>query len=784
VSACRLATFSALLALLAVPLAGAQPLRPLPLVAGAPDSLVVADLVVGDARVVFASTEAVEVISHNGVVVLTPRADFEGLALVPYATDGTARALPVRVRRLIPHTFTYPASPAAERVHVIGQFNDWSRSRHPLVRQPDGSWSLTLDLDPGRYEYKFTVDGAEVLDPGNPERVPNPFGDFNNILVVPPRHAEALALHVVGFAGGEVELAFERGGRPADVGAMEVIALLDGTPLGTHRFRTAGDRLFVHIGPHDEGTLLVATTGGGQSTRMASIPLRDGAPLPTDAFTWNDAVIYQIMVDRFHDGDRANTRPVPHDSVATRANYHGGDLQGILDRMEEGYFDRLGVNTLWLSPVVQNTDRAHREYPPPYRYYTGYHGYWPTHPTEVEERFGDMALLERLVREARGRGMRVLLDFVANHIHEDHPFFREHSEWFGTLELPDGRLNLRKWDEHRLTTWFEPYLPSFDFEGSTDAVEAMTDNAVWWLLASGADGFRHDAVKHIPNHFWRTLTRKVREQVDSQRDVRAFQIGETFGSYDLIASYVNTGQLDAQFNFNLYDTALYAFLDPDADFAVLDSEMHRTLDVYGVDHLMGNLMDSHDKPRFPALVEGHVPDASGDDKEPGWHSHITVEDPATYGRVELYLAYLLTIPGVPTIYYGNEIGKTGANDPDNRRPMRFGEELAPEERELKERVSRLIGLRRDLPALRRGGFHTLHAAGDTWAYLRDGVDSRVVVALNKGVEAATLRLALPAALVATSGVDALSGEAVEVSGDTLVIGVPAGSYRVVALGGF
>jgi cyclomaltodextrinase / maltogenic alpha-amylase / neopullulanase len=310
----------------------------------------------------------------------------------------------------------------------------------------------------------------------------------------------------------------------------------------------------------------------------------------------------------------------------------------------------------------------------------------------------------------------------------------------------------------------------------------MTDSAVWWLAASGADGFRHDAVKHIPNAFWRTLTRKIRDEIDPHRDLPVFQIGETFGSYELIAGYVNPGQLDAQFNFNLYDTALYAFLDPEADLAVLDAEMHRTLDFHGVDHVMGNLMDSHDKPRFPALVEGDVPDESGDDKEIGWHRDITVDDPATYRRTELYLAYLLTTPGVPTVYYGNEIGMTGANDPDNRRPMRFGDELSMLEQAHKERVARLISLRRDLPVLRRGGFHTVHASGDTWAFLRAGTDGRVLVALNKGIEDMDLALTLPDALAnGPSAVDAFEGSAVNWEGDQVRLRVPAGGYRVIIL---
>ncbi len=778
--------------LIAAPAAAQHPpIRPLSLVAGQPDTVLVADLLVTDEVPVFESTPAVAVSYDGGAgtLALLPVADFEGLGLVPFTLGGEALALPVRSRILTPHTFTFRAEEPAERVHVIGQFNDWSRTRDALAAPADGgAWQIILPLDAGRYEYKFTVDGEEVLDPASDAVVPNGLGGFNNVLVVPPRHAEPVALHTVGFrerapvqGGGVMEFAFERGGEPAVVQPEEVVALVGNRPLPPERIGTDGDRIAVRVEPGDAGALRVAVAQGGQATRFAVVPLVDGRPLAPDAFSWRDAMLYQILIDRFADGDPSNSRPVPHDSVAARANYHGGDLRGVLDKLEEGYFADLGVNVLWLSPVVENTDRAHREYPPPHRFYTGYHGYWPTHPERVEERFGDMDLLRRTIDAAHERGIRVLLDFVANHVHEDHPYFREHRDWFGTLELPDGRKNLRLWDEQRLTTWFEPYLPSFDFEGSDAALEAMTDNAVWWLEQTGADGFRHDAVKHIPNRFWRTLTRKVREEVDSERELPAYQIGETFGSYGLTSSYVTPGQLDAQFNFNLYDAAKYVFLDPAADFEVLDQEMQRSLDVYGADHVMGNLMDSHDKARFLAYADGDLARDAPDDKEPGWLADIRVDDPASYRRAELYLAYLLTTPGVPTVYYGDEIGMTGANDPDNRRPMRFGLEVTADERALKDRVSSLVRLRRERPALRRGGFHTLHAEGDAWAYLRASADDRVLVALNKGSEPKTLTLGLPDPLAAVAATDALTGETVRVEGGAVKLAVPAGGYRVVGL---
>jgi len=788
-----LLSFGALVCALLAPSAAAQPdrpIRPLSLVAGQPDTVLVADFVVSNAPVAFTSTPEVEAAydPESGTAVLTSRADFEGLTLVPFTVGSDTLALPVRSIVLAERTFRFDPEGEVASVHLIGQFNDWSRTRDAML-DPDGDgvYETTVAVESGRYEYKFYTlapDGTpgEPLDPSNPETVPNGLGGTNNVLVVPPRFDETAAPHIVGSDAGAVTFAYERGRKPAEPQPGDVIALLGNRPLFGERIAVTGDRIAVRVEPGDTGVLRVAVSeDDGLATRFASVTLEDGQP--ADDFAWRDAVIYQILVDRWRDGDPSNSRPVPGDSIAARANYHGGDLAGILQQLRAGYLDRLGVNTLWLSPVIENTDRAHREYPPPHRTYTGYHGYWPTHPERVEERFGDMALLRTLIEEAQARGIRVLLDFVANHTHEDHPFFREHRDWFGTLDLPDRRKNLRLWDEQRLTTWFEPYLPSFDF-GNDAALEAMTDNAVWWIETSGADGFRHDAVKHIPNRFWRTLTRKLRA-VDAKRVARGeaplYQIGETFGSYDLTASYVTPGQLDAQFNFNLYDTAKYVFLDPAADFAVLDAEMQRTLDVYGPDHVMGNLMDSHDKARFLAYADGDLDRDAPDDKEVGWLTDIRVDDPASYRLAELYLAYLLTTPGVPTIYYGDEIGMTGANDPDNRRPMRWGDDVTPDERALLERVTALVRLRRDRSALRRGGFHTLHAEGDVWAYLRAGADGRTLIALNKGGESETVTPDLPAALAPSIATDALTGKDVPVRAGRIALTVPAVGYRIVDL---
>ena len=363
-----------------------------------------------------------------------------------------------------------------------------------------------------------------------------------------------------------------------------LFVLLDNTKVPENKISLDGNYISVNFNYDelDDQTLRIAVSKDGKVSNIQTVKLVDGKPKSNDVFTWEDGIIYSLMIDRFKDGDSDNNNPVIHDSLSPKANYMGGDLEGVMEKLTEGYFEDLGINVIWISPVYDNPNEAFKEFPAPHRYYSGYHGYWPISSYTVDEHFGTLDDVKNIVKKAHSKGIKVLLDFVSNHTHTDHPYFKEHRDWYGQLELPDGRLNLRFWDEYRLTTWFEPYLASFDYLGSEEALEEMTDVAVWWLLETGADGYRHDAVKHVPNKFWRRLNEKIKQQVESKRELPVYQIGETFGSYELISSYVNNGQLHAQFNFNLYDVALPTFIRKGSSFMTLDKEVHKTFSVYGV----------------------------------------------------------------------------------------------------------------------------------------------------------------------------------------------------------
>lgn len=527
-------------------------------------------------------------------------------------------------------------------------------------------------------------------------------------------------------------------------------------------------------------TLRVLVSQHGKPTNIQQIVLWNGIPAAKASTTrsWNDCVIYSIMIDRFKDGDKSNDRPVVHDSIFFQANYQGGDFRGIINKIDEGYFDELGVNTLWISPVNDNPDVAFREYPSPYRWYSGYHGYWPISEKKVEEKFGSMKELKELISKAHKHHLKVLLDLVTHHVHIDHPFYKEHPEWFGTLDLPDGRKNLRLWDEYRLTTWFEPYMPSFDFIKSEEALKIVSDNAIWWLTETGADGFRHDAVKHVPNKFWRTLTRKLKEKIEIPMHKKVYQIGETFGDYDLIASYVNNGQLTAQFNFNLSYFAIPVFLEPDRSFSSVDFHMKRSFASFGHNNLMGNIMDSHDKVRYMAYADGKVKNQGIDTREMAWKNPPTVDHPSSYRKAELYLAYMFTIPGLPVIYYGSEFGMTGVDDPDNRRMMRFGDRLSIHERQMLKETRKIVKMRNQHSALRYGDFLTLQADTIIYAYMRSDMNERILVVLNKSDRVQTIDLRLPEMYHSCELADVISNEKVNIKNDRTTISIPPIGWRV------
>ena len=767
-------------------------IQPIILTTGQTDSVLISDLFFAkEYKIQFKPHEnfAIEYSELDKLLILSPKANFEGLTLIEFTFGGEKYHIPVRSELKQTHTFRFKPDKKYNKISVFGSFNSWNRENLPMYdKEGDGIYERQIPFDPGRYEYRFYAEGNEFIDEKNPEKIPNPFGEYNSVLTIKAPEQDKSYLHILGKKNSQngIEFLFyyEQGDDSEKILKNNLIALLDNQKVNEKHIEINDNKIKLSFTADDlngNTVFRIAVNQNGKPTLFQTVRLNHSQHTRKSPshFEWQDAVMYSIMIDRFRDGDPKNNRPVEHPELSPKVNYYGGDLQGIIQKLHQGYFDSLNVNVLWLSPVNHNTDEAFREWPAPHRFFTAYHGYWPTHSEKVEERFGDLKTLKSLIDVAHRRGIKILLDFTANHTHIDHPFFQEHKDWFGTLDLPDGRKNIRFWDEYRLTTWFEPFMPSFDYLGSNEALEMMTDNAIWWLKKTGVDGFRHDAVKHVPNRFWRRLTQKIKQEIVSKNKRSIYQIGETFGDYDLISSYVNNGQLDAQFNFNLYFTARSIFLTPKADFKILADEMQKTFAVYGMNNLMGNLMDSHDQVRYMALADGDLKLDTPNASEIGWSNPPQVDHPESYEKAKLYLTYIFTIPGVPTLYYGDEIGMTGASDPDNRRPMRFNGQLSADEKKMLHDVRNIVRLRREHSALRHGDFQTLLADQNCFVYLRSDMNERILVALNKSSKPRQVKIVFPKLYLANSAVDLVNGEKISTKNNhQMELDIPPTGYMV------
>ena len=448
-------------------------------------------------------------------------------------------------------------------------------------------------------------------------------------------------------------------------------------------------------------------------------------------------VLYSLMIDRFVDGRTDNDMPLNSPLVNHKVDYWGGDILGVTKTLESGYFDSLGVTTIWLSPITQNPYNAWGQIHDPETKFSGYHGYWPYYATAVDVRYGTDEELRDLLDKAHKDNKNVILDYVSNHMHIESPTLTAHPDWTTPSDTPDGRPNRQLYDEFRLTTWFDDHIPTLDLERA-DICAQLTDSALFWMKEFEFDGFRHDATKHVPEQYWRMLTRKL---YDSLPGRTFYQIGETYGSTALINSYVKPGMQDAQFDFNVYDTYIWATTRPDGSFEGLASRINEDLSVYGSHHLMGNITGNHDRSRYICLASGDV-SQDEDQKLAGWHRDILVTNPKGYDYLKMLHALNFTIPGVPCIYYGDEYGQPGANDPDNRRWMQF-EGLTPDEQATLVETERLAHLHNTSMPLIYGDYKLLLADKDVMAWSRTYMGETVVTVLNKGGEPRTVELTLP-----------------------------------------
>jgi cyclomaltodextrinase len=398
----------------------------------------------------------------------------------------------------------------------------------------------------------------------------------------------------------------------------------------------------------------------------------EGAPPPPPDWS-RDALCYHVMVDRF--ARSGESLPPPGDATAL----YGGTLDGIREHLD--HIVGLGCDVLWLSPVHQSPS---------------HHGYDHEDFLTVEPRYGGDAALLRLVEAAHERDMRVLLDFVPNHTGRGHHLFRDAIEKDGDAA---GYYRFWQWPHYYRCFSDVVSLPELD-TGDRNVQQQLVRAAQHWLTAYGADGVRCDHVAGVDPAFWVELRRGLRAITPD-----ALVLGEATGLPEWLARYA--GRLDAIFDFDLAYYVRQALargrMDASGFAAWLDDHDRAYPGL-----ALANLLDNHDMNRFLWMAGGNL------------------------DRLKLAATLLLTLPGMPVIYYGTEVGLSQRFDgvienAEARLPMLWGSE---QNQDLLAHFQALGRMRRDSVALRRGDRRTVLADAEVFAYERSTPGESVIVALN------------------------------------------------------
>jgi glycosidase len=713
------------------------------------------------------------------------------------ATDGDASGtLPCAT------TFRYvpAAGTTAASVQVTGEWNDFARPG-AVLRGPDAQGAFTgeVHLLPGLVAYKLVIDGTFALDPT--ARLRKHVGGVENSAVrVVDCHAPTLGLLTQsttrsspGQGRFQATVAFRKGqdGPPLDGGSIAVTLRHDGTrsPMAAG-LDPAKEILSIDASGLADGKYSIfvdAKDGAGRAAKT----LRLVFWIEASAFSWQDATIYMVMVDRFKNGDTSNDAPRTP-SADERADFQGGDLQGLRQVIASGELDRLGINTLWLSPFHSNPAGAYLAQDGVHLS-TGYHGYWPTRARQVDARIGGDPALKALVAEAHAHGIRVLQDFVVNHVHKEHEYVAQHPSWFRT-GCVCGTASC-DWTAHRLDCMFSDYLPDVDW--TVPAVgEQFGDDAVYWLDTFDLDGLRIDAVKHVEDASIINLTARLRDEFEAA-GTRVFLTGETAmgwngdsvpqnqSEYDTISRYIGPHGLDGQFDFVLYHAAAYRTFDYDekgllhADFWAQESGRQ-----YPTGAVMTPYIDSHDTARSVTVATYRGQDASHARSIATDNKWSNVAGPPTdaepYQRHRLAMAWLFGLPGAINLYYGDEYGQWGGADPNNRAAWRGDQSLVGEEASTLAFARKLGAARRELSALRRGSYRPIYGTDDALVFARvTGAGEVALVALTRLAGGTTMHATLPATLGVADGTtlrDRLGGsDAVVIHGAIAITLGPRGA---------
>ena len=480
---------------------------------------------------------------------------------------------------------------------------------------------------------------------------------------------------------------------------------------------------------------------GNKFSTTVDVEITDRVKKNENDFDWDEAVVYFMMTDRFFDGNESNNTASGTDTYGDNPGlYHGGDFAGVTAKLD--YLQDLGVNTIWLTPIVKNiagvtvTDEGKEDVP----YNAAYHGYWASDFTKLNPTMGTTEEFKTMISEAHKRGMRIMVDIVVNHA------------GYGTESTFADMLRDKSVSEGDIKSW-QSGLPDFATE-KADVRAKLVEWQTSWMKDYGVDYFRVDTVKHVDSTTWAALKNSTTEVNPSFK-----MIGEYYGAgYASNGSTLGSGQMDADLDFDFNDQAT-SFVS--GNISSVEKFLSARNSALNNTYMTGQFLSSHDEDGFKAaLMNGKK----------------YTEDEAT--SAALVAATLqLTAKGIPVIYYGEEVGLSGLNNypyQTNRYDMDFSK--ATKDNVTYQHYKNLLSIRNAYTDVFARGSRTVVAGSDEEGYdvvSRSYGGTTLYVGMN--IKDTAKEVKVPVSLAAGTEVkDLYSGATYTVGSDkTVAVTIPA-----------
>ncbi|WP_096437015.1 alpha-glycosidase [Alteribacter populi] len=469
------------------------------------------------------------------------------------------------------------------------------------------------------------------------------------------------------------------------------------------RFESGEETIYYNeVGFQSEGAQSTSGIGMLESpSGMFEFPFLNPVDVNTPPEWVKNAVFYQIFPERFANGDVAlnpeYVEPWTPGAEPTRDNFFGGDLQGVINNLD--YLAELGINCIYFTPFFAAKSN---------------HKYDTIDYLKVDPQFGDNELAKKLVDEAHKRGIKIMLDAVFNHSGYYFPPFQDvlkhgagsrFSNWFHLKEDLVKTEPQANYD----TFGFVPSMPKLNTE-NPEVKAYLLEVARYWVEDVGIDGWRLDVANEVDHSFWREFRAVVKKA-----NPNVYILGEIWHNS---LAWLQGDQFDAVMNYPVTNSTLEFFAKKTIDAQEFMGRLDAIQVAYPkqVNEVAFNLLDSHDTPRLLTIAGG--------DKD----------------RMKLAATFQLTYTGAPCIYYGDEVGMDGGDDPDCRKPMVWDENH--QDKNLFKFYQELIQLRKDHRAFRDGSFRFLSAEKSEHyvAYERTDEYNRFIVVLNGAEDEKTITL--------------------------------------------